>query len=253
MIARKFTGEEKGVDIAIAKPWDYSELLKYPERAAELFGGFQGEKYLYYPAYAVSETEEAIAAAIRFSNGEYGVYGENYSAAAFSQKLGCKLFLGVGANVTNAVAAREICGIPVLCGYTLSKEIDESEQLSIANATAAQPFALIAGGIKLMDLCYCPFGKTCGVCDKRDFYKLTDEDSRAFPVRRYLDGKGECRFEVFNCADLVSEENNGVGALFDFTGKEELLPRAAIIAQSEEEQKRTFAKYTFGHAKNSVI
>lgn len=252
VIARRFTGEEKGVDIAIAKPQDYSELLKNPERAAELFGAFAGEKFLYYPAYAAHETEEALAAAIRFSGGEYGVYGENYSAVTFTKKHGCKLFLGVGANVTNKIAAQEISAIPFLFGYVLSKEIDGAEQLSIANVTAAQPFALIAGGIKLMDLCYCPFNKTCGVCDKRDFYTLTDEDSRAFPVRRYLDGKGECRFEVFNCADLVSEENNGVGALFDFTGKEELLPRAAIIAQSAEEQKRTFVKYTFGHAKNSV-
>ena len=115
VIARRFTGEETGVDVAIAKPDDYKALLQNPESAAQLFGAFQGEKYLYYPAYAVSETEEAIARAIRFSRGEYGVYGENYAAVPFAEKLGCKLFLGGGANVTNTVAAREIGGWADTC------------------------------------------------------------------------------------------------------------------------------------------
>ncbi|MGN1061984.1 MAG: DUF3656 domain-containing protein [Candidatus Scatosoma sp.] len=253
VIARRFTGEETGVDIAIAKPQNYAELIKTPQVAAGLFGAFTGEKYLYYPAYAVSETEEAIAAAIRFSGGAYGVYGENYAAVSFARKLGCKLFLGGGANVTNTAAAREISGVSALTGYVLSKEIDSARQQTIANATAAQAFVLRAGGIKVMDLCYCPFGKTCGVCDRRGFYTLTDENSRVFPVRRYRDGTGECRFEIYNCADLVSGGISGAGALFDFTGKEELLPRAAALAASEEEQKRVFLKYTSGHTKNDVI
>lgn len=253
VIARRFTGHETGADIAIAKPQNYAAYIKSPQRAAELFGAFAGEKYLYYPAYAVSETEEALAAAIRCSGGEYGVYGENYSAAYFAKKCGCKLFLGGGANVTNAVAARELSDIPGLCGYVLSKEIDAAEQRAIALAGKARAFSLVAGGIKLMDLCYCPFDKTCSVCDKRDFYTLTDEDSREFPVRRYIDGKGECRFEIYNCAYLATEGAEGVGALLDFTGREELSSRADKIARSEDEQKRAFLKRTSGHAKNSVI
>ncbi|MGN1053557.1 MAG: U32 family peptidase [Candidatus Scatosoma sp.] len=253
VIARRFTGAETGVDIAIAKPQNYAELKQTPQIAAELFGAFTGGKYLYYPAYAVSETEEAIAAAIRFSGGEYGVYGENYAAVAFARKLGCKLFLGGGANVTNAVAAREISGVSALTGYVLSKETDSARQRKIADATAAQAFVLCAGGVKVMDLCYCPFNKTCGVCDRRGFYTLTDENSRVFPVRRYPDGTGECRFEIYNCADLVSGGVSGAGKLLDFTGKEELLPRAAALAASAEEQKRVFLKYTSGHTKNDVI
>lgn len=96
----------------------------------------------------------------------------------------------------------------------LSKEISASEQAALAVEGA---FALRKGAIKVMDLCYCPFEKTCASCDRRDVYTLTDGDGRKFPLRRYqLNG---CRFEVYNCAPLDAEA--GAGPLVDGTVKAE--------------------------------
>ena len=66
-----------------------------------------------------------------------------------------------------------------------------------------------------MDLIYCPFSKTCEKCDKKSVYKLTDENGRVFPIRRYLSAEGSCRFEVFNCADLIGKGLKNCGKLLE--------------------------------------
>ena len=43
---------------------------------------------------------------------------------------------------------------------------------------------MTAGDVKVMDLIYCPFSKSCAECDRRELYTLTDENGRAFPMRR---------------------------------------------------------------------
>ena len=69
-----------------------------------------------------------------------------------------------------------------------------------------------------MDLIYCPFEKKCADCDRREVYTLTDGNGRKFPLRRYK--TSECRFEVFNCADLAVNSHM-LGKLTDVTlGKE---------------------------------
>ena len=121
--------------------------------------------------------------------------------------LGKKFFAGTGFNITNRISL-ESCKAEYIC---LSKEltIAEADALSAENV-----FYLTSGNIKVMDLIYCPFEKKCQSCDKRNLYTLTDGEGRKFPLRRYK--TGECRFEVYNCADLVS---NGckAGALTDMT------------------------------------
>lgn len=262
VMARKFSGAETGVKFAIAKPEDYSVFFGgAAERLHGIFGGLSteetAEKYLYYPAYATGKTEDAIAAALE-SGLLDGIYAENYSGAEFAEKRGAKLIFGTGANVTNAVAAREILKLENLAGVTLSKEISLVEQKKIAmeirkiNPEIAV-FALNFGNIKTMDLCYCPFGKTCGACDKRDFYTLTDENERKFFVRRYKDGLGECRFEIFNCAYLAGgAATNGIVPLIDCTCEKDAADLLRLYGDAEK-QKETFKNYTFGHAKNSVL
>ena len=262
VMARKFSGAETGVKFAIAKPEDYSAFFDgAAERLRGIFGGLSteetAEKYLYYPAYATGKTEDAIAAALE-SGLLDGIYAENYSGAEFAEKHGAKLIFGTGANVTNVVAAREILKLENLAGVALSKEISLVEQQKIAmeirkiNPEIAV-FALNFGNIKTMDLCYCPFGKTCGACDKRDFYTLTDENERKFFVRRYKDGLGECRFEIFNCAYLAGgAATNGIVPLIDCTCEKGAADLLRLYGDAEK-QKETFKNYTFGHAKNSVL
>ena len=102
-----------------------------------------------------------------------------------------------------------------------------------------------------MELCYCPFGKTCGVCDKKEIYTLTDENDRVFAVRRYLSATGECRFEVYNCADLIGIGIENGGKLFDLTLCKDVSQGSQ--AQTEAQQKEIFTNYTSGHSKRGVL
>ena len=194
-------------DIVIFKPDDYSAPL--PE--AFVKGGY--EKYLYLPAFS-TETDLVRAAELVRSSGLDGIYGENYGAVPFARECGCKLFAGTGFNLTNPIAVGELLKEPSICRFALSKELASSEQRRLA---APGAFVLSGGGIKLMDLCYCPFGKTCSGCDKKRVYHLTDEAGRVFPVRRYRSAEGQCRFEIYNCAELPDEIPENAGALFDRT------------------------------------
>lgn len=239
MIGTEFFGDEK-TDIAICKPYDYRQALP----KGFLSGVF--EKYLYYPSFLTSGEEEAIAKIVQ-ENKLDGIYAENYAGMEFAKKYGVKLFAGTGFNLTNALAINELKKHGELRYFALSKELDEREQerLSFENA-----FVLSAGDLKLMDLCYCPFQKTCKDCDKKEVYALTDENGRIFALKRYLSASGACRFEVYNCANLLTKPPKTAGELFDVSVcHERNLPKI----KTEEERKKLFTKITSGHSKSSVL
>ena len=235
VIASSFSGVK--TDIAILKCRDFEQLDK-----AFLQGNH--EKYIYCPAFTSYQDKQAIARAIK----EYsldGVYAENYGAVAFANEISCKLFAGTGFNIFNQIALGELCKESVLSYYAISKETTEYQAEKLAGAKA---FALTAGDIKLMELCYCPFGKTCKACDKKEIYSLTDENGRVFPVRRYVGADGNCRFEVYNCANLVGRGVKHAGKLFDFS-----LGKAIDTNLDEQAQKKAFGAYTSGHTKKGVL
>ncbi len=234
--------ERSCADIAIYKPSDYTAPLPL----SFLEGDF--EKYLYYPAFATAEDELAIEQTLT-ENGLDGVYVENYGGAYFAKSRNIKIFAGTGLNVTNGIALSSLLQIPQVAYYALSKELSERELKSLSGEKA---FALGLGDIKLMELCYCPFAKACAACDRRSVYTLTDEDGRGFPVRRYVDGKGNCRFEVYNCATLIGEGLPKTGTLCDLSVSEngaELLS----ARKDTEKQKAVVRKYTSGHQKRGVL
>jgi hypothetical protein len=103
-----------------------------------------------------------------------------------------------------------------------------------------------------MDLCYCPFGKTCKECDKKSVYTLTDENGREFPVRRYQDARGECRFEVYNCVSLIGNGLEGMGKLYDISVSSDK-KQQFLTEQDLEKQKESLKRYTFGHATRGVL
>lgn len=180
-------------------------ILKLNDFFSEIdFGGFTGEKYLFVPPFLSGEEVERVS---RIVGNFDGIYCDSYFGMKIAEELGINFFAGTGFNIANRVAlsgvkARYAC---------LSKEITVAE----ANALAGENiFYLASGNIKVMDLVYCPFGKKCQSCDKRREYTLTDGDGRKFPLRRYE--TSECRFEVYNCADLKSEGSNA-GKLVDKT------------------------------------
>lgn len=182
----------------ILKPNDYSADCK------RLTADFEGEKYLYLPPYLSGEDIEKICEALKSFD---GIYCDGYYGLELAKEWGKKLFAGTGFNITNRLALT-ICNADNVC---LSKELNVREADALADKNV---FYLSDGGIKVMDLIYCPFEKKCSSCDRRNTYTLTDENGRKFPLRRYK--ITDCRFELYNCAKL-SHCNCMAGSLTDNT------------------------------------
>lgn len=224
-------------------------VYKYDDYRAEIPQNFlQGnfEKFIYYPAFCTSQDEDVIRKAVQ----DYGlgIYTESYAGVQLATERNVPLFIGTGLNVTNAVALS--VWIETGAKYVaLSKELNENEAKALAGGRV---FVLSTGNIKIMDLCYCPFGKTCAKCDKKQIYLLTDENGREFPVRRWISANGDCRFEVYNCANLVSKGVTGAGKLIDVSVLEDNGLYVAV-KDSEEEQKFIYETYTSGHLKRGVL
>ena len=243
VIASEFSWVKKiSPSIAIWKPYDYNlEPDQYFQS-----GGF--EKYLYMPPLTTEKDLDRIKYLIDRYNLN-GVYSENYSAVAFAKRNGFSVFAGTGFNLTNRLSIQKMLEDNTVQYYAVSKELDEKEQACL---DSEKGFALMSGNLKLMDLCYCPFEKTCKSCDKKSVYSLTDENNRVFPVRRYLNSSGECRFEVYNCAELVGKYNSG--QLIDCSiFNEEQTAMAVMAKDNEEMQKSLYKNYTSGHRRKSVL
>ena len=240
VIATDFDGVM--TDIAIYKAYDYSAPL------CESFKDGNFEKYLFYPAFATEKDLLALQNCLKETKID-GIYAENYGGIAFAKAHGLKVFAGTGLNLTNSLSIASLLQEQSVVYYALSKELN-MEELSALKGQKA--FALSSGGIKIMELCYCPFGKTCRQCDKKSIYTLTDEGGRVFPVRRYLSTDGACRFEVYNCAYLVGVGGKNIGKLLDLTLAED--KTACFNAKDDEQkQKQAYRNYTSGHYKRGLL
>ncbi len=215
VVARDLLGVE--ADIGVLKPDDYSADF------SPLLKGFDNKKFLYLPPYLTGAEIERIKPLVAAFDGIY--CGGNY-AVLLARELKKELFCGVGFNLSNSLSL-SLCPAEFIA---LSKELTVAEAAPLARANT---FYLASGDIKVMDLIYCPFSRTCKDCDKRPVYVLTDEDGRAFPLRRYK--TSECRFELYNCAYLQSSAH--------FTGilKENSLP------------SEIYASRTKGHTESPVL
>lgn len=221
-------------DILILKPRDYAQLSR--EDAAK----GEGEKYLYLPPYLTARDERLVREAAAYFD---GIYCDGYYGLALAEEYRKPLFAGTGFNVTNryAVARLKEAGVKY---FALSKELCAEEQRALA---AEGAFALSLGSVKVMDLCYCPFERTCADCDRRERYTLTDEDGRAFPLRRYR--LSDCRFELFNCAPLAAY-NGETGAIVDMTTEKD--GRLIGCARDKDAQGR-LKGFTKGHYDRSML
>lgn len=231
ILSRNLNGVK--ADIGILKPDDYFADLTC------LYKDFKGEKFIYLPPYLTGvEINELEGVISQFD----GIYGEGNYAIALASKLNKKLFAGTGFNLSNSVALSEIKADYI----ALSLELTNRE---IQPLIRSNTFSLIAGAIKVMDLIYCPFSRSCKQCDKRAFYTLTDEENRAFPLRRY--SAQECRFELYNCNPLVSK-SIGQGTLADLTTEQSPAEISTII-NDVDKLKKHYQNYTKGHTENPVL
>ena len=233
-------GANVTADIVILKPKDYRLGLDTDFLAGNT------EKYIYYPAYLTSEDLACIEKTLPKVD---GVYIENYGGFTFAKKHNKKVFVGAGLNIINRVALNMLHLEDNVCYYAISKEANEKEGVLLASDKA---FVFSSGNIKLMDLCYCPFGKSCKICDKKDVYTLKDEDNRTFKVRRYVVNGESCRFEVYNTADLIGNGLKGFGYLLDLTLQTNA-DDCIKAKQDVEMQKQIYQNYTSGHFKRGVL
>ena len=63
---------------------------------------------------------------------------------------------------------------------------------------------------------------------------------------------GECRFEIYNCADMVGVGVDGVGKLIDATLQKNV-SAAVLAANNERAQKSLYPNCTSGHYKRGVL
>lgn len=231
------------VDIAIYKPESYEKN----QTKANFSGDF--EKYLYLPAFTTSEDLLAVESIVK-EYGFDGVYVESYCGIEFAKERGFSVFAGTGVNLTNRSSLQKLKEFSCVKYYAISKELDEREQRKLLQEGG---FVLTMGNLKLMDLCYCPFEKSCAKCDKKSVYTLTDENGRIFPTRRYTGANNACRFETYNCATLIGTTDVG-GSLIDCSLMNETETVLAVKASEDENlQKTTYPNYTFGHRRKSVL
>ncbi len=198
---------------------------------------FRGEKYLFVPPYMTGEEVLRIKELCKDFD---GIYCDSYFGLLLARELGVAFFAGTGFNITNALSLSQ-CKVKYIA---VSKELTQKEA---ENLSAHNTFYLVGGNIKVMDLIYCPFEKKCADCDKRTDYTLTDSEGRKFPLRRYK--TSECRFEVFNCADL-SVKNCAMGKLFDLTLSESAGGFKASLDLNEYE--KSLKNITRGHSVKGI-
>ncbi len=217
-------------DILIYKPGDYARAVR--EKG-------EGKRFLYLPPFLTSAEEKSLSSLLPLFD---GVYCDGYYGLPLSKAYGLSFFAGTGWNLTNAIAVEEAFGAGA--DYVaLSKELTTREQDALSGEGV---FALGFGGVKVMDLLYCPFEKNCASCDRREEYTLRDEEGRAFPLRRYRAPNGDCRFELYNCAALRVEKH-AAGSLCDLTGRGALAPYLACP------EKAPLPGANRGHANRSLL
>ncbi|MBR2617550.1 MAG: DUF3656 domain-containing protein, partial [Clostridia bacterium] len=180
-------------DNVIYAPTDYHDTEEI-NAIFEKTQGYSGNVYLYLPPFFTEEDAKVVYPYIkRF----YGVFAQSLYGVEFANRLKMPLFLGEECNFTNQTDL-EWAKNSFAERFTLSKELSLSE---IERGSCREAFVPSLGAIKLMQLCYCPMGKTCKSCRVPNAFTMRDEAKREFPVRRYrLNG---CKFEVFNNASLL--------------------------------------------------
>lgn len=208
-----FLGDRaEDLDIFIFSPKDYRNSDNFDEFLT--FSKYYAwHKYLYLPAYM---TDEDVAAVLCRVQAFDGVYAEGVWAIEFCKEKNIPLFAGTGFNLFNSFSIAEL-GAEKPCALSLSKELSDRECKGCDDA-----FRLAGGGVKVMELGHCPFAQSCASCDRREYYSLTDEQGRVFPLRRYENSR--CRFELFNCMPLaVCERKRAIFDLRSLPREEKLL------------------------------
>jgi hypothetical protein len=154
--------------------------------------------------------------------------------------------LGTGVNIFNSYDAFVASNLCDGNDFVYSKEMSIKE----ISSAIVSGFVFALGNIQVMDLIYCPFSFDCKNCNRGDRYSLVDDDKRCFTVRRYK--MNECRFEVYNPYNLVSDFNKHQFKLYDFTLFSASDIKKIISCGSVDCVKQVIGDYTSGALINGI-
>lgn len=231
VIGSTFSFEEK-VETLVFKPFDYTVEREY-ERFFAFAKTHADRTALYVPGFLNADDVRILSEAIAPFD---LVYTDGLEGIGLAKLWGKPVIGGTGLNISNRIQASNFDA------FVVSKELDHAEQRQVGGSV------LSVGSVKVMDLLYCPFHKNCKECNRNGFYRLKDEEGRIFLLRRYR--LSACRFELFNCADLVALQLFAP-AVYDFSTVEE--QDRALRATKNESLKELFPSYTSGHSAHTVL
>ena len=195
--------------------------------------------YLYLPSFCPEEDAERLK---KLSTSFDGVYADGLWALSFALSSGKPCVAGTGLNAFNDTDLEELSSLGV-------KDVVFSKELSLSEIgdRAEKGYVFTRGNIGLMELIYCPFGKTCSSCKAKNEETLTDKTGHSFTVRRRK-VNGKCRFLVENGLPLCSEKKPH--NFFDFVGFSETRERD-FYKESEDAIKEKYP-VTKGNLKRGV-
>ncbi len=176
---------------------------------SEVINFYKDKKvWLYLPPFASGEDLKVISSYVSLF---YGVFIEASWGLEYAKIHNLKAFVGSGVNVFNGVDVSVINEYESVEQITLSKELSINEIYNFNGDFTV----LNASELQIMDLIYCPFNRDCKNCRFTENSYLKDESGRVFKVFRYK--LKDCRFKVFNMAEIYHKGLNKFNTLFDLT------------------------------------
>lgn len=222
--------------VAVFAPQDYSDSECFEKFFNDLKNN-PCQKYLYLPPMLNSADNGLVAPLLdKFD----GVYVDGYYGIDFAKEYNIPCILGSGANLYNAVSVKE--------ARNVCKDVVLSKELALSAARGLNGYYLTGGALKVMDLCYCPFGKTCKNCTGEDYSILSDGE-RDFILRRIK--LSECRFEVYNPYPLLTDGSDKQAFNLITLKKNQKLALLNNL-NCPLNAKNHFDKYTTGHSKKPL-
>ena len=140
----------------------------------------------------------------------------------------------------------EILSYSSIKQITLSKELSSKEISDFkGNFTV-----LNASELQIMDLIYCPFSKNCKTCNYTNNSYLKDDEGRVFPIFRYK--FKNCRFKVYNMAEIYAKNLDNYNTLYDLTTKSKKFIEEFFSKDNNEDRVKLYRNLTVGNYNKGI-
>lgn len=192
--------------------------------------------YLFVPSFL---TDGDIVKIKELSEYFDGFYVDGVDGLEIAESLSKPFIAGLGLNVFNKFDENALL-------TEGAKIIAASKELSLKEISdfGSNIVVFTNGNIRLAELLYCPYGKNCKNCNRKDINELTDELGHKFFVRRYKIND-RCRFEIYNGSILNVKADIHGGKLINVVGLDENTRNSIINSEYE--------KIYYGNLKKGVL